>query len=177
MQLRNRRGRDAPNRGEAQEEAEPVDVNEDVPLNEDQGGLDLPVPVANPLFEQFRRFQQFEAFMNAQQIIPQFAAQPAVGGLQPPLDPGSMVAMAQIRPPTLEGLKVNQIKAFRLAYKRYVSKVPVANWVRLPGQLVLPEQLITISTFNGIGDIDDLKQMDEEQFFRCLCRIHNIMQQ
>jgi len=91
----------------------------------------------------------------------------------PLIDPGSMVAMAQVRPPTLEGLNIKQIKTFKLAYRRYVSKVPVPQWIRLPGQLVLPEQLITIATLNNIGDIEDLKRMPEEQFFMCLCRIHN----
>jgi hypothetical protein len=131
----------------------------------------------NPFFAQFAEFQRFQAFMRAQQPIPRFGAVPFMGHMQqqqhPLIDPGSMVAMAQVRPPTLEGLNIKQIKTFKLAYRRYVSKVPVPQWIRLPGQLVLPEQLITIATLNNIGDIEDLKRMPEEQFFMCLCRIHN----
>ena len=98
---------------------------------------------------------------------------PAVVNPNPPIDPGMMVAMSQIRPPTLEGLKIQQIKTFKLAYRRYASKVPVVQWVRSPGQLALSEQLVTIAAFNGIGEVNDLRLMEEEQFFRCLCRIHN----
>jgi len=49
----------------------------------------------------------------------------------------------------------------------------MVQWVRLPGQLVLPEQLATVAAFNGIGDIEDLKQLPEDQFFRALCKMHN----
>jgi hypothetical protein len=181
MNLRNRNlGEDL----EREVAADPGEVVEDFPLIYDRSVGSDPVPrmeEVNPMHEQFIRFQQFEAFMNAQRAVPQFAAAPVHRPAQipiqmqyqPQLDAGSMVAMAQIRPPTLDGLKIAQIKAFRLAYKRYVSKVPMVHWVRLPGQLALPEQLITISTFNGIGDIEDLKQLPEDQFFRALCRIHN----
>ena len=104
----------------------------------------------NPFFAQFAEFQRFQAFMRAQQPIPRFGAVPFMGHMQqqkhPLIDPGSMVAMAQVRPPTLEGLNIKQIKTFKLAYRRYVSKVLVPQWIRLPGQLVLPEQLITIAT-------------------------------
>ena len=136
-------------------------------------------PVAdqmNPMFQQFLQFQQFQQFqaMIQAQPMPQLAVGPPPPQLgRPPVDPGMMVAMSQVRPPTLEGLKVSQIKAFRLAYRRYASKCPVPQWVRLPGQLTLPEQLVTIATFNNVNDIEELKTLEEEEFFHVACRMYN----
>jgi len=184
MNLRNRNLAEAPVREVVHMDEDVGDVVEDAPgeivedPHDDRSvGSDPVMEQANPMFDQFARFQQFEAYMNAHRAQPMAAPAPARRAANPAqmayLDPGSMVAMAQVRPPTLEGLKIAQIKAFRLAYKRYVSKVPMVQWVRLPGQLVLPEQLATVAAFNGIGDIEDLKQLPEDQFFRALCKMHN----
>jgi hypothetical protein len=95
------------------------------------------------------------------QVTPNF---PIVHQSVPAVDPGMMVAMSQVKIPTLEGLKISQIKSFRTAYSRYESKCPVENWKRLPGQLLLPEHLLTVARINGIDDLDDLRKMEVDAF-------------
>jgi hypothetical protein len=128
--------------------------------------------MANPLYNQFIQFQQFQAFMaqNPQPVQPIFGRNIAP---PPAVDPGMLVAMSQVKPPTLEGLKINQIKAFRIAYRRYEAKCLVAQFKRLPGQLVLPEHLVIIARTNGIDDIEDVRDATVEDFFQYLCRIHS----
>jgi hypothetical protein len=133
------------------------------------------------LFAQFAQFRAFQAFMEQQLPIPNFPhrnqAMPPyqAPAYHPPAqyDPGMMLAMAQVKLPMLDGLKIDQIKSFRLSYRRYVAKCPAIDMVRPPGQFVLPEHLLAISTLNGIGDLDHLKHMAEEEFFMCLCSMHN----
>ena len=125
--------------------------------------------------DRYSEYLQFQEFMAAQRAAPRGEFDP----LEEPrttqsiMDPGSMVAMAQIKPPTLEGLKIAHIKSFRLAYRRYASKVPVQSWIRLPGQLVLEEHLVSIAAINDMKDVQSLQCLEADQFFLCLCRLHN----
>jgi hypothetical protein len=128
--------------------------------------------MVNPMYNQFLQFQQFQAFMaqNPQPVQPMLGRNAA---LPQAIDPGMLVAMSQVKPPTLEGLKINQIKAFRIAYRRYEAKCLVEAVKRLPGQLVLPDHLIIIARTNGIDDITDVRDAPAEAFFMFLCRIHS----
>ena len=162
-----------------------MDVDEDVHLEYPAEHMEVPVrEQENPLFQQFAQFRAFQAFMAAQQPMPQFfpvhqapyvnhAIPPYYGPPQQHVNPGTLLAMSQVRTPTLEGLRVPQIKSFRLAYRRYASKCPSPTWVRLPGQFVLQEHLETIATLNSIDDLQVLKNMMEADFFICLCRMYN----
>jgi len=88
------------------------------------------------------------------------------------VEAGAAVAMAQIKAPQLEGLKIPQIKSFHLAYRRYVSRVPVLAWVRPPGQFVLLEHLQSLAVFNKVS-VEDLVHFSSDVFFGALCSIHN----
>ena len=185
MQLRNRRvaagngparieGDDAVREDEGRE---PV-VQAEAPPQFDAGEVVMP-PAVNPMYQQFLQFQQFQAFMQANPM-PQIPMGPRMEvpnvrrGIEVEhVDPGMMVAMSQVKPPMLEGLKISEIKAFYIAYRRYSSRCVVPQWKRKPGQLVLPEHLLTIATVNGLGDVDFLRDMEDEEFFTALCRIHN----
>ena len=126
------------------EAAEIDDVGADIQVEEaPEEKEDMRDQVVNPMFERFMASQQFEAFMRANPVpavVPMPMTVPVAQHnprREPVVDPGMMVAMSQVKTPTLEGLKIAQIKA----YRRYESKCIVAYWKRLPGQLVLPEHL------------------------------------
>ena len=141
---------------------------------------DPDIQAVNPMYERFLEFQRFEAFMRA---VPAPVPEPVLRHVpmpmhdavrrEPVVDPGIMVAMSQVKTPTLDGLKIAQIKAFRVAYRRYESKCIVAHWKRLPGQLVLPEHLLTIARVNGIIDVDEVRDKPVSDFFVALFKIHN----
>jgi len=132
-------------------------------------------PAVDPMYEQFRQFQLFQAFMaaNPMPAMPMVPMPVQAQRNMLPADPGSMVAMAQVKPPMLEGLSIAQIKQFRTAYRRYAARCVVHQWRQSPGSLVNPEHLLVIASRNGIMDVEEVRELPEDVFFSRLCAIHN----
>jgi hypothetical protein len=130
-------------------------------------------PEENPMFEQFLEFQKYMAKkrgMKATREVESVASD--LDDVFQPVDPGSLVAMSQVKPPTLEGLAASQIKAFRSAYRKYAARCVVTKWKQHPGKLVTPEQLSVVAFAHGLSDPSDLFALTDQQFFSKLCILH-----
>jgi hypothetical protein len=91
-------------------------------------------------------------------------------------DPMYMMAMQNVRSPTLKDLDLASIKKFRIDYKNYLVKLPrIPNMpiVRVPpGMFLIDEHLEIISGYSSY-DVDELQQLSVNAFFEAICRLYN----
>jgi len=128
------------------------------------------------MFEEFRQFQRYQAFV-ARNPAPHIPAMPYHDYEQPrqvlpEIDPGSVMAMSQVKIPMLEGLSTAQIKKFRSAYRNYSARCVVNAWKKSAVSLLTDVQLKGVASANDI-DVEVLKESTEDIFFECLCAIHH----
>jgi hypothetical protein len=148
-------------------------VNELAPIAEVGENAEEEPPMVNPMFDEFRQFQLFQAWMEPRVPMPPGQQLGQVRHAVPDVDPGRMVAMSQVKVPVLEGLSAAHIKSFRMAYQRYSARCVVNDWKQKPGSLVTPDHLLVIASRNGILDLDVLRELPEDQFFNRLCAVHH----
>jgi len=161
---------------------------------------DVMVNVQDPLFQQFLQFQRFVQFQQMQAVQQVVAQQPPIPGIpivgqqgvpvpgvipapvhqavnvqapaQVPVNPGLWIAMSSLKAPTLQGMKIPQIKSFRLEYKRYQAKCIMPEFLQPPGRLVLADHLAIIAQANSLT-VQEIQTLSVDDFFKALCKIHH----
>jgi hypothetical protein len=158
------------------------------------------VMVQDPLFQQFLQFQRFVQFQQMQIVQQVVAQQPPIPGIpivgqqgvpvpgvipapvhqavnvqapaQVHVNPGLWIAMSSLKAPILQGIKIPQIKSFRLEYKRYQAKCIMPKFLQPPGRLVLADHLAIIAQANSLT-VQEIQTLTVDDFFKALCKIHH----